>query len=291
MKITTVPTGTLYSTNYRLFFKNENGYISPLHDIPLYADKTRNIFNMIIEIPRWTNAKFEISTKEYLNPIHQDTKSGVPRFVHNIFPYNGYIWNYGALPQTWEDPTHLDKDTQCKGDNDPIDIVEIGFRVGKTGDVIQVKILGVLCLIDEGETDWKLISINITDPMAEKLNDIEDVEKHMPGYLQSTVEWFRDYKVPAGKNRNIFAFDNQPRNRDFALKVIQQTHEQWQKLIKSSHNEGGLCCQNLTNTTETVNLTQYDEAEKFVQAQPEFTNTSRRVAFPKVDTWSFVKKD
>jgi inorganic pyrophosphatase len=43
-----------------------------------------------------------------MSPIRQDEKEGVPRFVNNIFPHHGYIWNYGALPQTWEDPQHID---------------------------------------------------------------------------------------------------------------------------------------------------------------------------------------
>jgi inorganic pyrophosphatase len=34
-----------------------------------------------------------------------------------------------------------------------------------------VKIVGVLGLIDEGETDWKLIGIDIRDKLAEKVND------------------------------------------------------------------------------------------------------------------------
>jgi len=34
--------------------------ISPFHDIPLLADSTGKIFNMVVEIPRWTNAKMEV---------------------------------------------------------------------------------------------------------------------------------------------------------------------------------------------------------------------------------------
>ena len=41
----------------------------------------------------------QIATKEALNPIKQDCKEGKLRYVHNCFPYHGYIWNYGALPQ------------------------------------------------------------------------------------------------------------------------------------------------------------------------------------------------
>lgn len=41
----------------------------------------------------------EVATDEKLNPIKQDVKKGALRF----YPYN-INWNYGLLPQTWEDP-------------------------------------------------------------------------------------------------------------------------------------------------------------------------------------------
>ena len=60
----------------------------------------------------------------------QDQKKGKLRYVANSFPHHGYIWNYGALPQTWENPHHEDQSTGCKGDNDPVDCCEIGHRCG-----------------------------------------------------------------------------------------------------------------------------------------------------------------
>lgn len=78
---------------------NDTGPISPMHDIPLYADEANKIVNMVVEIPRWTNAKMEINLKEALNPIKQDVKKDKLRYVANCFPHHGYIWNYGALPQ------------------------------------------------------------------------------------------------------------------------------------------------------------------------------------------------
>jgi hypothetical protein len=38
----------------------------------------------------------------------------------------------------------------------------------------------------KGETDWKVIAIDVNDPLAENLNDIHDVEKLMPGFLKVT---------------------------------------------------------------------------------------------------------
>jgi inorganic pyrophosphatase len=40
--------------------------------------------------------------------------------------------------------------------------------------------LGVLALIDDGETDWKVLTIQVSDPLANELNDIADVENHIP---------------------------------------------------------------------------------------------------------------
>ena len=125
-----------------------DGPVSPLHDIPLRTSEGN--FNMIVEIPRWTNAKMEICKDEPLNPIKQDIKKGKLRYVDNVFPHKGYIWNYGALPQTWEDPKHTDEEVGTKGDDDPIDVCEIGQKVHPRGSVIQVKPLGVLAMIDEG---------------------------------------------------------------------------------------------------------------------------------------------
>ena len=58
----------------------------------------------------------------------------------------------------------MDSQTGCKGDNDPIDVLEIGYRIAKRGDVLQVKVLGTVALIDEGETDWKVITIDVNGP-------------------------------------------------------------------------------------------------------------------------------
>lgn len=88
-----------------------------------------------------------------------------------------------------------------------------------------------MALLDDGETDWKLVAIDINDPLAEKINSIEDVEKLRPGLLAATHEWFRIYKIPTGKPSNAFAFNGQFKNADFALRIIDQTHGFWKELM------------------------------------------------------------
>uniref|UniRef100_A0A673HPW4 inorganic diphosphatase n=1 Tax=Sinocyclocheilus rhinocerous TaxID=307959 RepID=A0A673HPW4_9TELE len=154
------------------------------------------------------------SNKEPLNPIKQAVKKGKLRYVANIFPHKGYICNYGALPQTWEDPSHTDEETMCCGDNDPIDVCEISSKVCATGQVIQVKVRTPM-LRDLTVSHWFLccyFMICIYDcviSVSASLTGIEDVRKTKPGHLEATVDWFKKYKVPDGKPENRFAFNGQ----------------------------------------------------------------------------------
>eukprot|EP00121_Abeoforma_whisleri_P013687 Awhi_evm1s12633 len=60
--------------------------------------------------------------------------------------------------------------------------------------------------------------------------DISDIQEHMPGLLDATRDWFTNYKVNDGKPFNEFGFDAQPQNRDFALKIVEETHEFWKNM-------------------------------------------------------------
>lgn len=61
-----------------------------------------------------------------------------------------------------------------------VDVVEIGETQGKIGEVLRVKPLAALAMIDEGELDWKIVAISLDDPKASLVNDVDDVEKHFP---------------------------------------------------------------------------------------------------------------
>ncbi|XP_074475536.1 inorganic pyrophosphatase 2, mitochondrial [Sebastes fasciatus] len=288
MSVTIEERGRPNTQDYRVFFKNSEGkYISPFHDIPIYANEAENIFHAVIEVPRWTNAKMEIATKDPLNPLKQDMKKGNLRYVANVFPHKGYIWNYGAIPQTWEDPNHKDSDTGCCGDNDPIDICDIGNKVCSRGEIIKVKVLGTLALIDEGETDWKVIVINIEDPEANDFNDIDDVRRLKPGYLEETVDWFKRYKVPDGKPENQFAFNGEFKDRDFAIKTVKSTNEFWKALVSKRTDAGELNCMN-TSVSDSPFCCSAGDAEAVVKSACAF---GAEDPIPSsVDKWFYYEK-
>ena len=53
--------GRPYTLEHRIYIEKDGVPISPFHDIPLYANEQQTVLNMVVEIPRWTNGKMEVS--------------------------------------------------------------------------------------------------------------------------------------------------------------------------------------------------------------------------------------
>ncbi|CAB1117921.1 unnamed protein product [Ectocarpus sp. CCAP 1310/34] len=73
---------------------------SPWHDVPLDPGLGDGVFRFIVEIPMYQTAKMEVMKDVAFNPIMQDESKGQPRY----YTYGVPFFNYGLLPQTWEDP-------------------------------------------------------------------------------------------------------------------------------------------------------------------------------------------
>lgn len=227
------------STEFRLsavHAQDEKKRVSLWHDISLVhidhsTKKSTNCYNFVCEIPKFTRKKFEIATDEEGTPIKQDTKKGKLR----EFKKGDIFFNYGCFPQTWEDPTFIHPDAEgCRGDNDPLDVCEIGSRIVPCGGIRPVKILGILCMIDEGECDWKVVTIDAEDKWAPFLNDIDDVEREMPGMLSAIREWYRTYKIPDGKPPNVFGLQERFMDKEYTMAVINECHQAWEELVSGS---------------------------------------------------------
>uniref|UniRef100_A0A2K5HH81 inorganic diphosphatase n=1 Tax=Colobus angolensis palliatus TaxID=336983 RepID=A0A2K5HH81_COLAP len=240
-EVHTVP----FSLEYRVFFKNEKGqYVSPFHDIPIYADK--DVFHMVI------------ATKHPLNTIKQGVKKEKLRYVANLFPYKGYIWNYG----TWEDLGHNDKHTGCCGDNDPTDVCEIGSKVCARGEIIGTKALGII-----------VIAINVDDPYAANYSDVNDVKRLKPGYLEATLEWVRRYE---------FAFKAEFKDKDFTIDIIKT-------LVTKKINGKRISCMN-TTVSESPFKCDPDAARAIVDALPPSCESACTVPTD-VDKWFHHQKN
>jgi len=198
--------------------------ISPWHDLPLYPGDSKKLVNFVCEIPRGSTAKLEVQKKLPNNPIMQDTKKGELRY----YTYGSPFFNYGMLPQTWEDPAESGFNGTV-GDNDPLDVMEVGSLTYAVGQMRRVKVLGDLELVDQGELDHKIIVISEDDPLASRLNTVADMRRVMPGVIEKMVDWLKMYKTTDGKAVNVLASDT-PTNAFGAAKVISKCHESWKAL-------------------------------------------------------------
>ncbi|QEW07904.1 inorganic diphosphatase [Nitrincola iocasae] len=139
----------------------------------------------VIEIPTGTSAKWEMS-KEDPNAVYWEYKKGKPRVVN----YLGYPGNYGAIPGT-----ALPK--ELGGDGDPLDVIVLGQAVPR-GEVIDVRVIGVLKMLDDGEQDDKLIAVMTQDSPFAHIESIEQLDAEFAGVSQIVDLWFANYKGPDG---------------------------------------------------------------------------------------------
>lgn len=260
---TTKQTGTLGSHDYRVALMKDGKKVSPWHDIPVsqgVSPQGDKLVTMVLEIPKGSRAKLEMVPEESGNPIAHDTnKAGEIRYMG----YSPVLYNYGFIPQTWEDPSHVHPDTKLGGDNDPLDIIDIGYRRREVGEVYRVKVVGCFALIDEGETDWKVLGISLDDPACKLINSVADIETHKPGITFTLRDWYKKYKTADGKAENTFAFDSNIQDpvrpptpsplistpldllyrkltlssspfQEYTHKLIEDTHEQWKRIDSDS---------------------------------------------------------
>jgi hypothetical protein len=60
MTYTTRRIGAANTLEHRVFIEKDGQLVSPWHDIPLFANEQQTVLNMVVEVPRWTNAKMEV---------------------------------------------------------------------------------------------------------------------------------------------------------------------------------------------------------------------------------------
>ena len=200
--------------------------VSPWHDVDLYANEAAGLFNFVVEIPMYSTAKMEVMKEVPGNPIMQDKKNGLPRY----YTYGTPFFNYGLLPQTWEDNTYADPATGALGDGDPIDAIEIGAGPLPMGTIVPVKVLGSMELIDEGETDHKIIVLRQDDPHFKSINTVRDIDRYYPHTVERLVDWLKNYKTSDGKPQNTLTSD-EPTSAAEALRIIDEVSEFYRKLI------------------------------------------------------------
>ena len=137
------------------------------HEIPR-GDNIPNEVNVIIEIPDGSNNKYEIDKETGLIALDRANYSSSP-----------YPFDYGFVPQTlWED-------------NDALDVVVLTTFPLQTGILVKVRPVAVMEMIDDGESDYKVIGVPANDRRWEDVHDLEDLNKHK---VKEIEHFFKTYK-------------------------------------------------------------------------------------------------
>ncbi|MDO5632776.1 MAG: inorganic diphosphatase [Paracoccus sp. (in: a-proteobacteria)] len=174
---------------------------------PLNDDGT---IKAVIEIPTGTSAKWEMS-KDDPKAIYWELRNDAPRIVN----YLGYPGNYGAIPGT-------DLPQELGGDGDPLDVLVLGQAVPR-GEVVNVRLIGVMKMLDDGEQDDKLIAVLTENSPFAGIESLAQMDAEFPGVTQIVELWLSNYKGPnGGMESQGFA------EADEARKVLEQAVAQYQ---------------------------------------------------------------
>ncbi len=158
--------------------------------------------NVVVEIPRGSNIKYEI-----------DDETGALFVDRKLFTAMFYPCNYGFVPQTREK------------DGDPVDVLVLGNDPVVPSSVIRANPVGVLITADEEGEDSKIVAVPISkvDPSFADVKDIETV----PQYIRDQIKhFFEHYKeLEKGKYVKVKSWEN----RESAKKKISEALERYKK--------------------------------------------------------------
>jgi len=142
------------------------------HDVPL-GDNVPEELNVIIEVPKGSHNKYEIDKETGLIKLDRANYSDA------AFPYD-----YGFAPQTlWDD-------------NDALDVIVLTTYPLDPGILVTARPVGVMEMIDSGESDFKIIAVPVNDKRWEDVQDIGDVNKHS---IKEYRHFLETYKLLKGK--------------------------------------------------------------------------------------------
>ena len=152
--------------------------------------------DIIIEIPKKSRIKYE--KDETSNRIRCD------RYLKTPFVYP---FNYGYIPNT------------LAPDNDALDVFVLTDEKLYPGVIISVEVIGVFKMIDNGESDDKIIAIPSPKlNFPNKFTEIKNNEKIIKAEFLEEIKFFlENYKKLENKKVEITGYENKQAALDIIL--------------------------------------------------------------------------
>ena len=168
------------------------------HTVPI-GDDAPESFQAVIEIPRGSKIKYEL-----------DKETGLIRVDRVLYSSVIYPANYGFIPQTLGD------------DDDPLDVLVIMQEPVVPMCILRVRPIGVMEMIDQGQSDEKILCVHLDDPAANKYYHIWELPEHT---LKEVKRFFEDYKKLEEKEVKVDNFLGPDKARSVVTKAIEQYKE------------------------------------------------------------------
>ena len=190
-----------YENDYRIRY-SENY----LENIPVKNND--GSFNAVIEIPSGTNQKWIIDQET--NSLELEFQNSLP----TIIKYLPFPTNFGILVNT-------NSLSNGNKDGNPINILVLNENPIERGDVVKVKIIGMLRLENNGKIENQIISVKVGS-IFEKIKSLKELEKEYIGILEIFSIWFKNYK---NVNNKILGYDERKKTINFIEEHISFKNE------------------------------------------------------------------
>lgn len=158
--------------------------IKPIFDY-ISTSTEKDLVDVVIEIPAGSDEKWQVSKTEP-DFLEWEKQEGLPRKIN----YLPYPFNYGSLPGTLSDKSE-------GGDGDPMDVIVLGKALPH-GALLNVRIIGQLVMLDNGEQDHKFIAVLPDVPPFSSIKNINQLATEFPGMKNIISTWFFNYKGKKG---------------------------------------------------------------------------------------------
>ena len=134
---------------------------------------TPESFWAVIEIEKGGKTKYEL-----------DKTTGLLKLDRILFTSMHYPANYGFIPRTYAD------------DGDPLDVLVLCSERLSPLTLIQCSPIGILRMVDEGQSDEKIIAVCRNDPFYNEYEDISQLPMHTFAEIRHFYEVYKtlEYK-------------------------------------------------------------------------------------------------
>lgn len=164
------------------------------------GDHAPNKINAVVEIPQGSVNKYEYDKK--LHVFRLD------RTLHSPVHYPG---DYGFIPGT------------LGLDGDPLDVLVLVDKPSFPGCVMEVRPIGVLRMVDQGEKDEKILSVVDSDPIYSAIHDASQMFPHL---LLEIEHFFSIYKKLEGKSTELTGWEGVEKARQIIMEGQKRNQRQ-----------------------------------------------------------------